>query len=552
VKRPLVAAAALLLAALAPSAAGQTAIRTWEVFEVAVKAGTVLANPYVHGLPDGGEPLARVLFEGTDGEAKGKRYLIPAFWDGGGSWKVRFAPPAPGEWSFQTDSADPALGALSGTLRASGWSEADKQTNPTRRGLVRVAESGRYFVYADGTPFLWIGDTWWNWAKKGIEFSSFQKLADDRAAKGFTVGQIFFGGNGGLLDNTYSIPDLDQIRKVERFIAYANSKGITVWIHAWWSRKGLNETVGPEKMRRWWRYVVHRLSAYNVIWVLAGEYNMNNYGGLGLRFWKDLGAMIRAEDPYERIIGTHPTPPLWQGGADAPQWSTGEVLHNEPWLDYNQSQPGHGKARNEMIPLIVAADYARVPAKPIVVTEPWYEFVEGNPPAEDVRVGAWSAMLSGAAGHTYGGGHVWWAHVPEAPSRQGPWPLEESFETNTLDYPGALGMSFLARFLKSIEWWRLEPHPELIHDYPARFCAAVPGEEYVVYVRWSGALRLDLRPSSESDEFRFAWFDLTDAKERQTGAVQGGAVRELHAPEAYPKFPRHKDWLLHVVRTAQP
>ena len=27
-------------------------------------------------------------------------------------------------------------------------------------------------------------------------------------------------------------------------IAYANSKGITVWIHPWWSRKGLNQTRG--------------------------------------------------------------------------------------------------------------------------------------------------------------------------------------------------------------------------------------------------------------------------------------------------------------------
>jgi hypothetical protein len=43
--------------------------------------------------------------------------------------------------------------------------------------------------------FLPIGDTWWNWSKRGIQFSSFQKLADDRSAEGFTVVQIFFAGN---------------------------------------------------------------------------------------------------------------------------------------------------------------------------------------------------------------------------------------------------------------------------------------------------------------------------------------------------------------------
>ena len=51
-------------------------------------------------------------------------------------------------------------------------------------------------------------------------------------------------------------------------------------------------------MRRWWRYVIERLGAYNVIWTLAGEYNMNDYGGFGLPFWKDLGAMVKSEDPY--------------------------------------------------------------------------------------------------------------------------------------------------------------------------------------------------------------------------------------------------------------
>jgi len=96
-----------------------------------------------------------------------------------------------------------------------------------------------------------------------------------RFAKGFTVGQMFFAGNNGLLNRTYDSPNLEQIRKVEEMIAYANGKGITVWIHPWWSRERLNERVGEEQMRRWWRYVIARLGAYNVIWVLAGEYNMN-------------------------------------------------------------------------------------------------------------------------------------------------------------------------------------------------------------------------------------------------------------------------------------
>ena len=117
-------------------------------------------------------------------------------------------------------------------------------------------------------------------------------------------------GNLLFLMKPIQYPTLPLMQKVDSMIAYANSKGITVWVHGWWSRKNLNLTAGEEKMKRWWRYLVHRLGAYNVIWVMAGEYNMDNYGGLGLAFWKELGQMIKTEDPYSRIVGVHNTPPF--------------------------------------------------------------------------------------------------------------------------------------------------------------------------------------------------------------------------------------------------
>ena len=247
-------------------------------------------------------------------------------------------------------------------------------------------------------------------------------------------------------------------------------------------------------------------------------------------------------------IGAHPTPPGWKGGADAPQWSTAEAIHEEPWLDYNQSQTGHGRWRNELIPHIVTGSYERQPAKPIVVTEPWYEFVEGNPPAVDVRFGGWSAILSGAAGHSYGGGHVWRAHVPEAPASRGAWPLELTFDRDTLDYPGARSLSFMAKFLRGIDWWTLEPHPELVHGNPSRYCGAVPGRQYVVFLRWGGVVRVDLRPSSSEQQFEFRWIDLVDEQVKRTGEVSGGDIREFRPPEDYPGVEQYKDWVLYVVK----
>jgi hypothetical protein len=537
----------VLLAALAPASA-QT-VPAWEPFEVAMTARAALANPYVDGLPDGGKPYVTVTFSGTGGDARGQRIAVAGFWDGGQSWKARFAPPAAGTWSYSSASADPGLNGVSGSLQVAA--------NPARHGFVRVARSGaragRYFEYSDGTPFLWIGDTWWPFAKKGMPFSRSQAVVDDRSSRSFTVGQMMFGANSAvrLAGRDFSTLDFDAIRDAERFIAYANSKGIVLWIMPWWSAQNLAGTAGPEKMRRWTRYAVHRLSAYNVIWNVGGEYNMYDYGGLGLDFWKDLGALIRREDTAGHMIGVHNTPPGWSAGelGNSAQWSTGEVLHNEPWLDFNGSQTGHGKWRSEMSPLVIAADYARKPPKPTLITEVWYEFDQGSAPAMDVRFAAWSAILSGAAGHTYGGGHQWWADVPD-PSltpRRDSWP-RPALTVDTLDFPGAVSIGFLSKFLQSIEWWKLEPHPELVLEYPQPLASAVPGGEYLVYARYGGQFKLDLRGAS--GDFEFTWIDLANSKLGRTGKVTGGAVRTFHAPDDYPGTLVYGDWLLHLRKAA--
>ena len=462
--------------------------------------------------------------------------------------------PYTGLWEYISVSSDRDLNGKTGSFEVLEWDEQEKKSNPTRRGFVRVNKTGEraghYFEYADGTPFLWIGDTWWNWTKKAIRFETFKELVDDRSEKGFTVGQLFIPGNGGeessSLDRTYTILDTAHIRKIENMIRYANSRGITVWIHGWWSRENMNTRIGEENIKRWWRYLVHRFGAYNVIWVMAGEYNMYNYGGFPLDFWKELGKMIDEEDPYERIISVHNTPPFWDGGAEAPQWSTGSILHDEEWLDYNQCQVGHGRYANEMIPLIVSIDYNRKPIKPIVVTEPWYEFVEGNPTGMDIRFAAWSSILSGAAGHTYGGGHVWWAHVPESPASVGNWPLEVEFDRTTYDYEGAVSMGILSNFFKEIEWWNMEPHPELILEYPQPFCLSKPGDEYIIYLRYGGSPVINLGTDAIGKEYSYFWFNPANGKKNDPQVINGKEFIRLNCPEMYPGVTELRDWVLVV------
>jgi hypothetical protein len=531
-----------------------TAIHEWEVLTITFKSKSDYKNPYADIPVNKYNDLLKVTFTGTSGEALEKQISIIGFWFGGKKWKVNFVPPYTGKWKYKTVSNDKSLDGKTGSFEVIEWSEQEKISNPTRRGFIRVNKTGptagHYFEYADGTPFLWIGDTWWNWTKRSIHFETFKELVDNRSAKGFTIGQLFVPGNSSqessALDRTYTNLDTTHLRRIEEMIRYANSRGLTVWIHGWWSRQNMNTQIGEEKIKRWWRYLIHRFSAYNVIWVMAGEYNMYNYGGFPLDFWKDLGKMIDEEDPYERIISVHNTPPFWDGGAEAPQWSTGSVLHNEEWLDYNQCQVGHGRYANEMIPLIVSGDYNRKPVKPIVVTEPWYEFVEGNPTGMDIRFAAWSSILSGAAGHTYGGGHVWWAHVPESPASVGSWPLEVEFDRTTYDYEGAVSMGILSNFFKEIGWWNMAPHPELILEYPQPFCLAKPGEEYLIYLRYGGSPVINLGAAAEETDFSFFWFNPATGKKNEAQVIKGKEFIRLSCPEMYPGVTELRDWVLYI------
>jgi len=537
--------------------AASDVFRQWDVISFSFTTARTYANPYSDIPAVAGNDLLRVTFTGLSGDAQGKTYILTGFWNGGREWRVNFTAPFTGKWSYMTTSSDRGLNGKKGSFDVIPWTEDEKNANPTRRGFVRVKKDGlfpgHFFEYSDGKPFLWVADTWWNWTDKRIYLETFKGLVDDRSEKGFNIGQLFVPGNGwgrisSLHDPTYSILNTEHAAKVEEMIRYANAKGITVWIHGWWSREDLPNSIGAEKMQRWWRYLVHRFGAYNVIWVLGGEYNMYNNAGFPLDFWKNLGRLVKEEDPYNRITGVHNTPPFWQGGAEAPQWGTGSVLHAESWLDYNQSQTGHGRYANEMIPLVIAEEYARKPAKPIVITEPWYEFIEGDPSGLDVRFAAWSALMSGAAGHTYGGGHVWLASVPEAPGGGGTWPYEKGFERTTYDYEGAVSMKHLASFFKDIEWWNLSPRPDIVKEYPQPLCLANPGNEYILYLRYGGMVKLSMDAQSASHTYICKWFEPGTGRYHNERRVTGKDILTFSCPESYPGTLTLKDFVLHIKR----
>jgi len=143
----------LILLTLAPASAAlpHRDAHVWEMQEIVLEAQHDYANPYA-------DVACWIDLEGP-GFAK----RVYGFWDGGRTWRVRFAATAPGEWRWRTGSNQPGDAGLNGgagALRADGWSDAEKRDNPNRRGFIRATANGHALQYADGAPFFLTGDTW--------------------------------------------------------------------------------------------------------------------------------------------------------------------------------------------------------------------------------------------------------------------------------------------------------------------------------------------------------------------------------------------------------
>ena len=122
-----------------------------------------------------------------------KQWKVPAFWAGGDIWKVRFAPPAQGRYAYRVECSDKSNAGLNGkeqTLQVAAYTGK----NPLlQHGFLKVSADKRHFEHADGTPFFWLGDTWWKGLCKRLTWEGFQELTADRKAKGFSVVQIVCG-----------------------------------------------------------------------------------------------------------------------------------------------------------------------------------------------------------------------------------------------------------------------------------------------------------------------------------------------------------------------
>jgi len=157
-------------------------IAQWEMFETSYESAKEYPNAFKDVEVD-------VVFK--QGE---KQWKVPAFWAGDKMWTVRFAPPGQGDYKYRVECTDKENTGLNGneqTLSVGVY----KGDNPLlKHGFVEVSPGKTCFEYADGTPFFWLGDTWWMGLVKRLQWpEDLHRLTVDRRDKGFTVVQIVAG-----------------------------------------------------------------------------------------------------------------------------------------------------------------------------------------------------------------------------------------------------------------------------------------------------------------------------------------------------------------------
>ena len=517
-----------------------------------------------------------VCFQPADGGAPQR---VPAFWSGGQTWRVRFSSPLSGVYRFRSECSDPSDSGLhgqEGEIQVTAY----QGKNPLyRHGPVQVKDDRRHFAHGDGTPFFWLGDTWWMGLCQRLSWpEGFRALTADRVKKGFSVIQIVaglypdmpaFDPRGANEAGFPWTPDYGTINPAyfdaaDRRIQHLVASGLMPCIVGCWGY--FLPWLGVDQMKKHWRQLVARYGSYPVVWCLAGEGTMPYYLSENPKAdalaqkkgWTELGAYLRVIDPFAHPVTIHPSS------------SARLCVEDVSVLDFDMLQTGHGDRSS--LPNTVKqlrTSYRAEPVMPVVEGEVCYEGIGAYCGPELQRWLFWASMLQGAAGHTYAANGIWQFNTRKqayGPSPHGmTWgntPWEDASQL-----PGSAHLGVAKRFLEKLPWWQLEPHPEWVeptwqdelndlpftcgkHDVP--LAAGIPGKLRLIYTPMGTGLKL-VKGFEAGVKYRLSLFDPLTGAETPGGDVTPDAAGNWipsvpGTPSWFPQ-PIYQDWVF--VFTAQ-
>jgi hypothetical protein len=381
-------------------------------------------------------------------------------------------------------------------------------------GALQVPASSHRIEHANGTPFLWLGDTAWGMFQQ-LTREEVDRYLDQRRDLGFTVIQsvAFWYPHGGGIDsgphnaaNAYGhrpfaggedAPDTakplvvaggsamapnDYWDHADYIVAAARQRGLYLGLLPTWGRAyvtpqfgGAHEEFTAGEARTYGEFLGQRWrDEPHLIWVLGGDAKAKIHGYDKNQIYRDYDRTgifrAMAEGIAHGVTGEQPAwdepHPAWDEvlmtyhpDGDAPDNSS-SWFHNDAWLDANGVEVWR---EIDEVYLAMLNDYElEDPVKPSLFLEGSYEYGSyrhacGWVTPLDVRRQAYRSFFAGGAGHTYGGGPVWAMR-----GSGGDYNCGYTWQ-DALDFPGAAQVAgTLKSFLLELDWSRWIPDGSVI------------------------------------------------------------------------------------------
>ncbi len=303
---------------------------------------------------------------------------------------------------------------------------------------VGIAADKRSFADAAGQPFYYLADTAWN-ALSRMTNESFEALAAGRRDRGFTALQLSvldfdpaarnayghapFAAQGALDRPVLTGGDDNYWGNVDRCLDICERLGLLVClVPSWYGGWGdaWRGYVTEANAAAYGAFLAERFGKRKGIWWLLG--GDNSPSGDGTAVQGVPGGLDRGPRVAETIAMGRA---IFEGSAVKPLMSyhtartetVEEYFGTEPWYQISAAYSG-----GDPVPF-VSAEFQRETVRPVVLWEAYYDERDRDPILDRtaLRAQAYHAVLSGAAGFSYGHEHVWpvledWVKALDAPS----------------------------------------------------------------------------------------------------------------------------------------
>ncbi len=444
-------------------------------------------------------------FESADGR---KRWPVEGFCDSenGSVFRIRFMPPVAGDYRYFVE------------YRQNGKNRTStghfQVTDGHRRGPIRVDSRYPWHFQWEGTGehYFFNGTTaYWlmGWKDDHVIESSIERLHQLKVNRirvtiagrsNMFYGEPVMNGPAWTLFITpwpvknaedifhpgfdYQRFDVAYWQKFERALRYARDRDMIVSLVLDMNDGQVHPAAGSTDEYRFIHYAIDRFGAFsNITWDLGDD--LDRYRNQ--RWTHHTGTLIEEWDPYRHLATSHPIHNIhqdrtsdWFGFTSFQEWSRTQHAF---MLGERKEQEKLGR----IIPQ-TNEEYGY---------EDHYPMWSPPPPSETadtLRRTAWDIVMAGGyqtTGETAKRGtNVW-------PDTGGGWMNGRGDDSMTM----LKGYEHMVDFFTSFEWWKTEPHDELVTD--GDYCLAEPGRTYAIYLPRGGRVQARLQPGN----YTANWFN---------------------------------------------